>query len=143
MIVKAFPRLELAERSRIAAGYFSRALANDRQQDAIGTAQCQTLEDAIEVAISLHYRCHAEGNRRGQRPDRVRVIANKEEPTYTVNNLLGRGCGRNRNRDACRGHDRRQTSQSCVQAVGHAQDTAQAIAALTNRMEALSAHMSQ
>ena len=143
MMVKAFPRLDLAERSRIAVGYFSRELANDRQQDAIGTAQCQTLEDAIGVAILLDYRCHAEGNRRDRRPDRVRVVANEEEPTNTVNNFSGRGLGRNRNRGAGRGQDRRQASQSRVQAVGHAQDTAQAIAALTNKMEVLSTQMTQ
>ena len=96
MMVKAFPRLELAERSRIAVGYFSRALTNNRQQDAIGTVQCQTIEDAIEVAISLDYRCHAEGNRRDRCPNRVRVVANEEEPTDTVNNLSGRGLGRNK-----------------------------------------------
>ena len=142
MMVKAFPRLELAERSRIAVGYFSRALVNDRQQDAIATAQCQTLEDAIEVAISLDYRRNTEENRPDRRTDRVRAIS-EEEPINTANNLSGRSWGRGRNRGAGRGRDRGKTSYNHVQVVGHEQDTAQTIAALTNRMEALSTQMSQ
>ena len=143
IMVKAFPRLELTERSRIAVGYFSRALANDRQQDAIGTAQCQTLEDAIEVAISLDYRRQPDENRRDRRSDRVRVISDKEEPNNPLDSFLGRGWVKSRNRGGGRGRDRRQGSQSHVQVVGHGQDTAQAIAALTDRMEALSTQMSQ
>ena len=142
MMVKAFPRLELAERSRIAVGYFSRALVNDRQQDAIATAQCQTLEDAIEVAISLDYRRNTEESKRDRRTDRVRAIS-EEEPINTANNLSGRSWGRGRNRGAGRGRDRGKTSYNHVQVVGHEQDTAQTIAALTNRMEALSTQMSQ